>query len=468
LALESGDPAEVFEWCERWRARSLWPPEVVPPADPVLAERLAQLRHTVAALELAVQAGDATDELASRRQALESGIRRRSLEAPLQPRSSPAIPTLAEVQASLTSSNAAALVELLSVRGQLHAVVCTQDECTVRVLAPVPEVERSLATLRFALGRLVLGRGSEASLQAAAELLLRSAEQIDALVLGPISDLLRSAATVERAETVLVPTGGLHSMPWGLLGSLQGMPISVVPSAALFTNRSSARRLTGATVLVAGPGVASATQEVDAIGRLYEHAVTLRGRLAIARDVASAMAGARIAHIVAHGRFRTDNALFSALELADGPLTVYDLERIGQAPELLVLSACDAGRSDVQPGDELIGMAAAMLSLGSRAIVASVAPVPDAGAPQVMVHFHQLLLMGHTPCAALALTQSAYQFTGFEPGDIAGRSSEVLAALAASGLVCFGAGGFGPEAAPAQDPGRPRVRADRLAAKITK
>jgi hypothetical protein len=85
-----------------------------------------------------------------------------------------------------------------------------------------------------------------------------------------------------------------------------------------------------------------------------------------------------------------------------------------------------------------------------------------------MVHFHQLLLMGHMPCAALALTQSAYQFTGFEPGDIAGRSSEVLAALAASGLVCFGAGGFGPEAAPAQDPGRPRVRADRLAAKITK
>jgi hypothetical protein len=163
-----------------------------------------------------------------------------------------------------------------------------------------------------------------------------------------------------------------------------------------------------------------------------------------------------------------DNALFSALELADGPLTVYELEEIGEAPELLVLSACDAGRSDVQPGDELMGMAAAMLSLGSQAIVASVVPVPDAGAPQVMVHFHQLLLDGHTPSAALALTQSEHRVGAFGPEDLAARPVAVLEALAASGFVCFGAAGCGPDAPTGEARVGPRVRADRLAAKITK
>lgn len=467
LALASGAAADVLDWCERLRARSLWPPEVVPPADPVLAERLTQLRHTVAALELAVQTGESTTELEIRRQQLESGIRRRSLDAGKKGRLSGGIPTLPEVQMSLEGSNAAALVELFTVRGQLHAVVCTPHACVVRELGPVPTVERWRAATRFALGRLVLGRGSEASLVAAGELLIRAVAHLDALVLAPIGGLVDGVTSAACSEIVLVPTGSLHSIPWGSLPSLQGRPVSVVPSAALFAALSGVRRPPGRTVLVAAPGLASAAQEVGAIERLYEHAVTLRGSAATVRDVATAMAGAGTAHIVAHGRFRADNALFSALELADGPLTVYDLEQMGQAPELLVLSACDAGRSDVQPGDELMGMSAAMLSLGSRAIVASVVPVPDEGTPQVMVHFHKRLLDGSAPAAALALTQSAHSLSSFGPEELAGRAGAVLEALAAAGFVCFGAGGNGPDATTGEDRA-PRVRVDVVAAKITK
>lgn len=472
LVLQSDDPAGVLEWSERWRARSLWPPDVTPPTDAVLAERLAQLRHTVAALELAVEAGEPSAELATRRQQLESAIRRRSFEKGSVKsglRRSFAIPTLVDVQAGLAGSQAAALVELLCVRGRLHAVVCTQRACVVRELAPMAEVERWRAAMRFALGRLVFGRGSEASLLTAAELLVRGAAKSDSLVLAPIADLLHAAMSPEHNEIVLVPTGGLHSMPWGLLPSLQGRPVAVVPSAALFASRRSGRRPGGPTVLVAAPGVPSGEQELEAVGRLYEDALILRGRAATARNVVTAIAGAGTAHIVAHGRFRMDNALFSALELADGPLTVYELAEIGQAPELLVLSACDGGRSDVQPGDELTGMVTAMLSLGSQAIVASVVPVPDAGAPKVMACFHQLLIDGHTPSAALSLTQSAHRIGDFGSEELAGRSAAVLAALAASGFVCFGATGCRPEKATTpSDRRRPRVRSDRSAEKITK
>jgi tetratricopeptide (TPR) repeat protein len=478
LMLESGDPAGILEWCERWRARSLWPPDVIPPADPVLAEHLAQLRHTVAALELAVQAGESTAELSARRQQLESGIRRRSLGTGSpgtgslgnrrQRRSFPAVPSLAEVQASLLRAKATALVEFLCVKGHLYAVVCTQCACVVRQLAPAAELERWQAAARFSLARLVTGQGSEASLVAAAELLRRAALATDDLLFAPIGDVLGGGVTAADTEIVLVPTGGLHSMPWGLLPSLQGRPVSVVPSAALFTNRSGARRRGGPTVLVAGPGVASGEQEVAALERLYEHAFTLRGSAATAREVATVMAGAGTAHIVAHGRFRMDNALFSALELADGPLTVYELEEIGGlAPELLVLSACDAGRSDVQPGDELMGVVASMLSLGSRAIVASVAPVPDAGVPPVMVHFHQLLLDGLSPSAALARAQWEHRVWAFEPKAVAARSGAVLEALAATAFVCFGVGGHSA-GVPSGERAGPRVRSDRRAAKITK
>lgn len=53
-----------------------------------------------------------------------------------------------------------------------------------------------------------------------------------------------------------------------------------------------------------------------------------------------------------HALFRADNPLFSALQLADGPLTVYDLERLRAAPRDMILSACDDGVSAVRPGDE--------------------------------------------------------------------------------------------------------------------
>ena len=98
--------------------------------------------------------------------------------------------------------------------------------------------------------------------------------------------------------------------------------------------------------------------------------------------------------MAAHGTFRADNPQFSSLEMADGPITVYDLERIARPPEWIVLSACDAGRAEVHPGDELMGTSAALLSLGTRAIVSSAAAVPDDGVIQVMIALHEQLARG--------------------------------------------------------------------------
>jgi CHAT domain-containing protein len=186
------------------------------------------------------------------------------------------------------------------------------------------------------------------------------------------------------------------------------------------------------TLVVAGAvapvvDVEAAAAEVAALARCYPDAVCLRGDAATAGAVSAALDGADLAHVAAHGRFRVDNPLLSCLELADGPLTVYDLEALARAPRCLVLSACDSGLSGVRPGDELMGLAGALFALGTRTLIASVIPVPDATTAELMLALHRHLQAGLPPAASLALAQQ----------ELAGRHG---AAAAAAAFVCFGAG----------------------------
>ena len=98
---------------------------------------------------------------------------------------------------------------------------------------------------------------------------------------------------------------------------------------------------------------------------IHRSGQALTGSSATADAVLTALGGADIAHLAAHGTFRADNPLFSSLELVDGPLTVYDLELLEEAPTLCVLSACESGLSDVRAGDELMGLTATLLALGT-------------------------------------------------------------------------------------------------------
>jgi CHAT domain-containing protein len=121
--------------------------------------------------------------------------------------------------------------------------------------------------------------------------------------------------------------------------------------------------------------------------------------------VLRALDGAGIAHFACHGRFRADSPLFSSLELADGPLNVYELQRLRRAPDLIILSACDLALSERRPGDELLGFAAALLEMGTRAVIASGVAVPDAAVVRLMSRLHELLASRRSPATALAIAQ---------------------------------------------------------------
>lgn len=440
LAFQSGRAFDVLRWSERWRAGALRAPRATPPADSRLATLLARLRDTVARLEqVSLEGGDGR-ALVDQQRKIEAEIRQRSRRASGDFAGAYVLPDAPSLRHAIGER---ALVEFIEREGRLHAIVGTRRGFRLCALGPAADAVSERAALQFALSRLALRRSPQPSLDAAAVLLERSCRRLDELLFDPLG------REVQGRDLIVVPTGELHALPWALLPSSRGRTMTVSPSASLWYSRQGAESRhqpqpsndDPKVVLVAGPRVAQAEAEIGQLrSSYYKCADVLQGSAATARQVARSFEGRRLAHVAAHGTFRADNAQFSSLELADGPLTVYDLERIAQPPEWMVLSACDAGRSEVHPGDELMGTSAALLSLGTRAIVSSVAPVPDDGATPVMVALHGELARGSGLAAALAKAQADALPPGLEAGDLASGDEASRAALAAGAFVCLGAG----------------------------
>jgi CHAT domain-containing protein len=153
---------------------------------------------------------------------------------------------------------------------------------------------------------------------------------------------------------------------------------------------------------VAGPLLPGAENEVRHLVPLYRDAIVLTGPAATAAATLDALGRADLVHLAAHGAFRADSPLFSSVLLADGPLTVYDLERLSRAPSVVVLPACDAAAAAVRTGDELLGTATALLGLAVSSVIAPVVAVPDETTAALMVALHRRLRAGERPAAALA------------------------------------------------------------------
>jgi CHAT domain-containing protein len=93
---------------------------------------------------------------------------------------------------------------------------------------------------------------------------------------------------------------------------------------------------------------------------------------AVVASVAEAFKGANMVHIACHGIQDPDNALSTGFCLSDENLTVsrlmeYDLKDAFFA----FLSACETAKGDQNQPDQIIHLAAAMLFVGFRSIVAT-------------------------------------------------------------------------------------------------
>ncbi len=406
IAVESGKPASALEWIERFRAGALRRRPVRPPSDAKLAADLAELRRVTGELAEATASGRDSRTLRAQQVHLEESIRQRSRHA----KGRSATPAELEPDQLLATLGDRALVELVRVGEGLFAVTAAGGKLRLHELGAYADALAEMESLRFSLHRLARRHGSAASLDAAQTARAHAAERLDSVVMRPLLD------TIGDRELVVVPTGRLHALPWPALPSCQGRALVVAPSATTWVTATSAGarpRTGGRIVLIAGPGLEHAHAEVRSLAPLYGKPQVFSEKKATADAVRDAMDGAELAHVAAHGRFRAENPQFSALDLADGPLTVYDLERVRRAPRRLVLSACDSGLSAVHPGDELMGFAAAVFSLGTSTLIASVVPVADDATKALMVDLHTELAAGASPAHALAHAHARVRADGF-------------------------------------------------------
>ncbi len=395
-AVADGRPAVVHEWSERARALVARVPPVRLPADRAAADRLAALRT--------LPASAPNDHVARlRNRVREDSWYRPGAGTVLEP-----LP-LDEVCEALGGDS---LVSYVVADGVLHAFVVAAGRVGLHRLGPAAPVDATLPGLAADLD-LAATAGLPEPLRAG--VLAALASRLAALqtqLLDPLVDQLGSG------RLVVVPCGRLAGVPWSMLPALVGRPVTVARSASMWA-AAPVPAPVARVGLVAGPGVPRAEEEVAACASVWgARATTVSGDGSTASAVASLTAASDVLHVAAHGHHADEQPLFSGLELVDGPWFGYDVEVLPRLPALVLLSACELGRSTVRSSEELLGMTAAWLHAGARCVVAAPAALSDDLAATTLPALHEGLAAGRAP-------------------------ADVLAGLAPPGglpLTCFGAG----------------------------
>ena len=345
LALADGGVPALYRASERWRSVARRLPWVVPDAPPPAA----------------------TDLRPASLPAMRAGLRARG----------------------------AGLVSLMRHRGTLYAITLGDGRDRLSRLGP-EEIWREAAS-RIAADALALTRVREPSLRGVVRASLdRSARQF--------GDLLAPAvpAASRCAQVVVIPSEILGPVPWRLVPGLAGRPLVVAPAATAWLERAEvpAARPDARTTAFAGPALDRAAAEAAGVASL-RGGVLLTGPDAHRAALLRAFSSPGVVHVAAHGTHHEQSPMFSAISLADGPAYAHTIQQAGVRAELIVLSACEVGRAQPRPGDEALGLTAALLACGGRTVVAACGPVPDATAAAMMPALHEGLLAGLDAATAL-------------------------------------------------------------------
>jgi tetratricopeptide (TPR) repeat protein len=417
-ALAGGSARRVFDSVERWRAISHRLPPVAASVDPAAADLMAELRQARRTLG-ATPAPEVAPHLRARVAQLEWQIAQRDWAASEVGTGAVAgsAVTLGRARDALATRDETALV-FFTHGADHHVLQADASGATVRRVGSVA----TTAALTERLARDLRAHAFAATNPVMEQALARA---VDASLVALDRVLFAGVALRSGRGVVVVPGHALAGVPWGALPTLVGRPVTVATSMTHWVTPASGWPATplvpGATAdsgpaprlsvaALAGPGLRRAVDETDQVAGVWRARTTADSDGgADSAALKHALDSDTVVHVAAHGTHERQNPYFSSLHLADGPVFAHELPRPVVSTHV-VLSACDVGQSDLRPGDEPLGLTAALLSLGVRSVVAAVAPVPDAVAEVAMVDYHRQLADG-TP-ASVALAQTVVRHPG--------------------------------------------------------
>ena len=410
--LPAASASRIFEWLERTRTAALL--RVQPPAagvdEDVIALRGVEQELKVARLDRAEEPGP----LLARQSALEARIRRRSWAGEDVGGEAAALATATDLRRALDGQW---LVEYADVDDRILAVVVEPRRTRVVELGGIAPVLQESAAAAFGLRRLLRGTRFAAAAKAAAQ---EAFDGLARLLIAPLG-------VPADVPLVVVPSGKLLGVLWS---PLHPAPVSVTPSGGLWARASRAAPSSEPlrVAVVAGPDLPGAVTEVHAVAAEYADARQLLPPESTVDATVDLVKEADVAHLACHGLFRSDSPLFSALELSDGKLTLYEMLARGVAPHRVVLASCDSGTQQPYGGSEMLGFVSALMSNGSAGIAAAEVPIPDGACVGSMTVLHQRISRGDSLASAVWHARAALATGGPEEY------------VAWSGLTAYGPG----------------------------
>jgi CHAT domain-containing protein len=211
---------------------------------------------------------------------------------------------------------------------------------------------------------------------------------------------------IDSSHIIIVPQGPLTALPFeALIDPGSGKPliekwaVSYSPNAT-FAARAlgrSARKLDRVAALV-DPEIEDATHERRGIAAMVPVRDVSRSDLTTHLNVDDGL------HVLFHGIFDSEEPLLSELidpNAQDDPLRATDLLAVPLAGRpLVVLSACESGRTDVRTSNEIYGFPWALLAGGAEAAVVSRWRVDGGSNSDWMRDFYGAMAAGALPSDA--------------------------------------------------------------------
>jgi CHAT domain-containing protein/tetratricopeptide (TPR) repeat protein len=247
-------------------------------------------------------------------------------------------------------------------------------------------------------------------------------------VLHALATRLLSAAVRARLHPehrlLIVPSGPLHTLPWGALRLetewlVEQTILHVLPSLTAWQALVARPTTPGLDALLVGcstfreqaevlPNVAAELAVVTErwpgpSEQLFEAQAT-RANI-IARSMRGELMRCRLLHIASHAHLRSRHGRAAHVKLWDGNLWLTDVASLRLNGTIVVLSACDGAAADILPGEEVFSLSWAFLAAGASGVLASLWPVGDQWILHFIETFYTMLQHYADPGRALAYTQ---------------------------------------------------------------
>ncbi len=375
------------------------------PTDQAIAQKQQQLEADLNAvynafLDDTLTAADAK-ELETKASQLEQALRQLRLRAGDNVSLNPFTQAFSAESLLEQRSRPHTLLAFHILQDEIVAFISLGDEIrVVRQLASAAAVQHQLQQLnlqwqRFRTNPQFIERHMGRLRQSTDRILQTLYQQL----IQPLKQHLPATSVNKPQPVVIIPHGPLHQLPFHALFDgqqylIEQYELSYAPSATVYAAcwERPLRPLKEAVVIaVEDPLIPAAAQEAHQIAGQLSQVTLLTNEQATIPNLRHIVSKADVLHLATHGLFRADNPIFSALKLHDGWLQAADVLSLSLAGALVTLSACESGRSQIDAGDEVLGLARAFMGAGAATLVVSLWLVQDETTAVLMADWYNRL-----------------------------------------------------------------------------